>query len=137
MGSSKLITRFKRFFRRGSSNANDGRPPRTHVPPKGASSPVAGVSQCSPSPDHQETSCSRKEQPQAAGSNTSTTPDQALITTVPPTLPSPRTTTLRRDAEQSLWNRAYEALYKKDRPLMVRYEKLLSKELSEDGTSLL
>jgi hypothetical protein len=53
---------------------------------------------------------------------------------VPPALPSPQATTLRHEAERSLWNRAYKALCEKDRPLVNEYEKILSKELSEQGT---
>ncbi|KAH8744548.1 hypothetical protein F5883DRAFT_476236, partial [Diaporthe sp. PMI_573] len=134
MASSNLIKRLKDSLRHRNSNASDGRRAQTPVPPEGASSSVADVSQSSPSPNHLGTPHSRTEQPQAAGSIASATPDQAPSSTVPPAPPSPQTTTLRRDAGWSLWTRAYEGLCEKDRPLVDQYEKLLSKELPKDAT---
>ncbi|KAH8753652.1 hypothetical protein F5883DRAFT_191999 [Diaporthe sp. PMI_573] len=136
MASSNLIKRLKDSLRHRNSNASDGRRAQTPVPPEGASSSVADVSQSSPSPNHLGTPHSRTEQPQAAGSIASATPDQAPSSTVPPALPSPQATTLRHKAERSLWNRAYEALCEKDRLLVNEYEKILSKELSEQATGI-
>lgn len=134
MGCSKFIKRLNDSLRHRSSNASEGRRAQTPVPPKGASSSVADVSQSSQSVDHQGTSYSRIEQIQAARSIASATPNQAPSSTVPLTLLSPQATTLRPEAERSLWNRAYEAL---DRTLVKRYEELLLKELPKDGISLL
>ena len=136
MGSPNFITRLKGSLRPRRSSARDGRGAQTFVPPEDASSSVAGVSRSSPSLARLGTLHSRTEQPQATESIASATPDQALSSTVPPALPPAQTTTLRRDAERSLWNCAYEALHENSRPLVDRYEKLQSKELPEHGTSL-
>ncbi|KAH6654092.1 hypothetical protein BKA67DRAFT_269741 [Truncatella angustata] len=134
--------RLKKFFRHGSSDTDRHHPgvdQSSQVPVSlaNASSSVANAVPSLPSTANQQCSINDSKPPAATKSLSSASPDQTSIPAAHAT-PLPSQTTLPQStAGLSLWNRAYEALQSEDEQLVNRYEKLLSRQLPERGTSII